>query len=203
MPKPSKESKHRRPDPRVFLPAAIFFCLSVIGTGCVKRSGASIQFGKPTPALDEPGVVGLSLAQIDGDNAIFQLLNASNQTIFLFSDRSPSDAGPANIFGAWVQCDVGGKQESFGDGYTHGLSELEPVKSAEKLVFKIATIPNINAKCKLSVVYFVDEKIVAILNERPLDVSPSEQKAIDSSKKVVDVNFEITKTNKSTLSSPD
>ncbi len=91
------------------------------------------------------------------------------------------------------RCGEKGKKEIEYNRYTgHILPGLEPLERGESFRFEVDPLPKINAKCKVSVLYYDDKKLVDVMDSPTLDISESEYKEIEKAKKSTnDLTFEI------------
>jgi len=133
----------------------------------------------------------LSFIELSGNKALLELSNETAHTVYLFYEPARGRSDLAELYRYRLRCETYRKEMDSDDYVSHILPDLTPLENESKIRFLVESIPRDATKCHVSVIYFDDQQVVKILNERPLDVNASEQKAIDEGKKSVHIDFDI------------
>lgn len=127
---------------------------------------------------------------------IFELSNKTNKTIYLFYNPSQNSDEITEVFRYWFRCKEKGKKEIEYNGFTsHIMPSLDRLEKNASFRFEVKPLPEINADCKISLLYYDDPKIEDLINNRLLDLDKSEQELVDKAKKSAEVEFGLTTDN--------
>ena len=134
----------------------------------------------------------LQIANITKEKLVLELLNKTDQTIYLF--YSPPDVNnvKAEVYRYWFRCSERNKKEvDYNIITSHIIPSLEPLEKGKSFRFEISPLPKINANCKVSILYYNDEKIADLINNKSLDMNKSEQELVEEGKKSAGLQFQL------------
>ena len=137
----------------------------------------------------------MKVIDISSEKAILEFSNETNKTIYLFYNPNKNSGESTDVFRYWFRCKERGKKEIDYNQFTsHILPSLDPLGKDASFRFEVSPLPNINADCKVSLLYYDNEKIAYLINNKPADLDKSEQESIEKAKKSAEVKFQLTTT---------
>lgn len=145
---------------------------------------------------DKSKSISLQMMSISSERAVVELLNKTNNAIYLFYEPAKTIDANSWIFRYRLRCQERGKKEKDYNEFTsHVLPSLESLDKGSSFRFEVSPLPKIDATCKVSLLYYDDERIADLINNKPLDMNKSENKFVENGKKSAELNFELNNLN--------
>lgn len=187
------DKKFRKAFSTVFIGATITLFSACIGTTQVATSEET-----STMSDNQQNNVSLQVINISEDKVVIELANKTNNSIYLaYSPSEINDSKMTFVFYG-LQCkeNAGEEYKNYGIN-THGVPILESLEKDKSVYFETNPLPKINASCKIQVLYYDDEKIVDLINNKNPYLDKLEIESVEKAKKYVWLKFEINNDNKS------
>ncbi|HEX8288281.1 MAG TPA: hypothetical protein VF556_09805 [Pyrinomonadaceae bacterium] len=134
----------------------------------------------------------LKVVDIYPEKAVLEFSNETSKTIYLFYTPNKVNDESTDVFRYWFRCKERGKKETDYNKFTsHVVPSLDPLEKNTVFRFEVSPLPKINAECKVSLLYYEDEKIVNLINNKILNLDDREAKSIEKAKKTAEIKFRI------------
>lgn len=145
-----------------------------------------------TPANKQYNVASLQLIDISSEKAVLEFSNKTDKAIYLFYEPNKTTSANSEVFYYWFRCkEKEGKEVDYNKLTSHIISSLEPLERNEGFHFEVNPLPRINADCKVSILYYDDERAVNLINNKSPNLNKSEYKFVENAKKSVELQFQL------------
>ncbi len=134
----------------------------------------------------------LQVINISNGKALLELSNKTNKPIYLAHEPSDIDHNKLGYVYYNLKCKEQSDKEYKDYGiHADAVLSLEPLEMDKSIRFEVNRLPDTQAVCRMSVMFYENENIADLINKKNPGLNGSEVEFIERSKRFTELTFDV------------